>query len=80
VPNSLTTPHIPSFTVATLSGLRVQECGFSAAVSLRSMWGLCQMPPMAMPPIIRANCRGETVSAPWPMATEMVSPGYHFWR
>src|SRR5438552_3338115 len=35
---------------------------------------------MAMPPIARASWMGVTVSAPWPMATEMFSPGYHFWR
>ena len=31
------------------------------------------------PAIMRASCSGVTITAPWPMATEIVSPGYHLW-
>ena len=40
----------------------------------------CQTPPIASPPIARASCSGVTVSAPWPIETEIVSPANHFCR
>ena len=46
------------------------------ASSVRCGW--CHTPPIASPPVARASCSGVTVSAPWPIATEGVSPAYHF--
>ncbi len=40
--------------------------------------GRMRAPPEAMPPSARASCKGVTVTAPWPMPTEITSPAYHF--
>jgi len=39
--------------------------------------GRTMCPSEAMPPMMRASCRGVAATAPWPMPTEMVSPAYH---
>jgi hypothetical protein len=44
------------------------------AVEIR---GVGSDPPVATAEIIRAIWIGVTASRPWPMATEIVSPGYH---
>ena len=79
VPPSLTTPYMPSITFYTLSGFSSSRRFPGSSFSF-TRCGWYQMPPIAMPPMARASCSGVTVSAPWPIATEMVSPAYHFWR
>ena len=41
--------------------------------------GVSRWPPLATAAIITAICSGVASSGPWPIATEIVSPGYH-WR
>ena len=42
---------------------------------------MTSVPPLATVAIIVASAMGVTDTAPWPIATEIVSPGYHgcFW-
>ena len=39
--------------------------------------GATRVPPLATVAIMTAMASGVTQSCPWPIATEMVSPGYH---
>src|ERR1700694_3578828 len=78
-PGSLTTPYRPDTILATLSGFRSPLRG-SGAAALFTRWGLYHAPPLAMPPMADASCMGVTVTAPCPIATEIVSPAYHFSR
>jgi len=50
----------------------------------RARCGVTSVPPLATAAIIVPSARGVTETAPWPIATEIVSPAYHFscirWR
>ena len=52
-----------------------QPCPRSTALTT---CGVTTVPPLATVAIIVASAIGVTDTAPWPMPTEIVSPGYHF--
>ena len=49
----------------------------SPSFTALSRCGLTRVPPLATVAIITASERGVTVTWPCPIATEIVSPGYH---
>jgi hypothetical protein len=82
VPLSFTDLHIPSRTASRFSA---ENRGAETCKST----GTCQSPPrvrcicgvlpVATIPTARANCMGVTLTAPWPIDTEIVSPSYQGW-
>ena len=87
MPAAFTTIQSPSCSAATVDGLN-ENCsaggGAGAGVQpLRSsvaltVCGTNRVPPLATVAIITASDSGVTETCPCPMATEIVSPAYHF--
>ena len=88
VPAPLTTIHRPSRTADIVSGFSrngtyglggagtgCQPLPSSNALTSR---GTTRVPPLATVAIITASAIGVTSTMPWPIATEIVSPAYHF--
>ena len=88
VPARFTTNHSPSFTTSSVDGsMAARDFGTgrgaganpSPSSTALSRCGVTRVPPLATAAIMTASDIGVTDTAPCPMATEMVSPGYHCW-
>jgi len=71
------TPYIPCVTCSTVSSVSGKRSDFAEKFFNRCGW--TSSPPVATAAIIRTSCIGVTVTEPWPIATEIVSPAYHLW-
>ena len=87
MPDAFTTIHSPSRSAASVSGLNATASATAGAGTGFQPWpssmalstcGVTRVPPLATVEIITASDAGVTVTCPWPIDTEIVSPAYHF--
>ena len=63
-------------TIDAVDGLGT-DCQPLPSFQASSSRGVTRLPPFATVAIITASDSGVTDTCPWPIATEIVSPGYH---
>ena len=76
---------MPAFTASMVAGFRARSAGAGkgtgAFLSVLTRWGWTRRPPLPTAAASRAIWTAVTVTPPWPMETDTVSPGNHctFW-
>ena len=87
MPAALTTIHSPSCSASIVDCfILTVDCGGGAGTGSQPLpsstalttCGVKRVPPLATVIIMTASEIGVTLTWPWPIETEIVSPGYHF--